>query len=54
MKEFMKFMLGYYWNDTDSMAVGYRFSVIGCWAILVVGLFIPIIGALEIFFKCNQ
>jgi hypothetical protein len=36
---FLKFMMGRYWNEYDAKAVGGRGTLIFCWFMIVVALF---------------
>jgi hypothetical protein len=44
MKEFIKFMYGYYWNDYISIKASGRGTLVFCWVMLL----IAVIGILRI------
>jgi hypothetical protein len=46
--EFLKFITGYYWNDTDSKASGYRSTLIFCWVMWTFAGFSTAVIALAI------
>ena len=43
MKDMLKFLFFFYWNDYDSKATGYRPIVIFCWIMLFTGVMFPVV-----------
>lgn len=42
MREFIRFMLGRYWNDPDSNAAGGRETLLFCWVVAVLSIIYPV------------
>lgn len=43
MKDFLKYLFGFYWNDPDSRASGYRSSLAFSWAFILFGIVLPVV-----------
>lgn len=48
MREFIRFMLGRYWNDMDSNFAGGRPTLIFCWLMLLGAFFTITVGLFKL------